>query len=217
MASNSISSDSRELEGALRDLSPAALDPDFISRLEAAADESLTTLAASELRLEAGLREHSPAALSGDFFQRLENLTAGVPFPVDEKIVLFPKTGPVIRKPAARKNRPMWAAAAAVALIGAATALLMPNAPAPGPVVKQSSPGSSRPPVPRPVQNYVPAGFNASANATDEGISWHQSDNPHRVVKVIYRDLVTLKDAEGRTIEVEQPRIEYILVPEKVD
>ena len=30
-------------------------------------------------------------------------------------------------------------------------------------------------------------------------------------------DLVTLKDAAGRTYQVEQPRVEYILVPAQTD
>jgi hypothetical protein len=34
---------------------------------------------------------------------------------------------------------------------------------------------------------------------------------------VVYKDLVTLKDASGRTVQVEQPRVEYMLVPAKTD
>ena len=40
---------------------------------------------------------------------------------------------------------------------------------------------------------------------------------PHRLLKVVYMDRVTLKDADGRTYQVEQPRIEYILVPATAD
>jgi hypothetical protein len=29
--------------------------------------------------------------------------------------------------------------------------------------------------------------------------------------------MVTLKDANGRTVQVEQPRVEYMLVPAKTD
>jgi hypothetical protein len=37
------------------------------------------------------------------------------------------------------------------------------------------------------------------------------------VVRVVYKDHVTLRDASGRTMEVEQPRVEYMLVPDKTD
>jgi hypothetical protein len=34
---------------------------------------------------------------------------------------------------------------------------------------------------------------------------------------MIYKEQVTLKDANGRVYQMEQPRVEYILVPTKND
>jgi hypothetical protein len=219
MASDPISSDTKKLEMALRGLDPTALDQDFLARLEAAADDQITVLSAEELRFEKDLYNHSPVKLSADFMNRLGKIVADVPFPVNEKIVLFPKTAPL--RPATRKgNRPMWAAAAAVALIGGATALLMPDrAPTPnGGIARQSS---SAPAVPSPVQqpsNYTPYIMNTGfSDAKDEGVAWHQSGTPHRVIKLTYIDKVTLRNTEGKTVVVEQPRTEYIFVPEKMD
>jgi hypothetical protein len=213
MASDSISSESKELETALRDLGPAALDADFLARLEAAAAGTLTELSDAELRFEKSLHDRAPAPLSADFMHQLERIVADVPFPVNEKIVLFPKSAAAAR-PAAKNRRPMWAAAAAVALIGGLSALMLPAGKPAATTVKNSGASPAN-----PVANsrFVPAGFNSVADTEDVGISWHQAGQPHRVLRLTYRDRVTLKNAEGKTIEVEQPRTEYILVPEKMD
>ena len=225
MSSPTPSSDSKELEKALRDLSPLALEADFLSRLEAAAEGRLTALTAAELRFEESLRAtYKPQALDTDFMSRLEGVVSNVAFPVDEKIVLFPKTAP-LSKPAksSGRQRPMWAAAAAVAFIGAATALFMPGQkPAASPVVKNSasapSASVSSAPISNPNSHFVPAGFNRGlGDARDEGVLWHDPAKPHRVVRVTYLDRVTFKNAEGKTVETVQPRTEYILVPEKID
>jgi len=66
--------------------------------------------------------------------------------------------------------------------------------------------------------NYIAAGFKSGIDdAVDEGVTWQQGNQPHRVLKFKYVDKFTLKNPEGKTVEVEQPQIEYILVPEKMD
>jgi len=222
MSSSSPSSDSKELEKALRDLGPLTLEADFLSRLEAAAEGTLTALTAAELRFEESLRSaHKPVALPTDFLSRLEGVVSDIAFPVDEKIVLFPKTAPLAKPAKSSRHRPMWAAAAAVALIGAATALFMPGQkPAASPVVKNDPPKQSSPidSATNPNSHFIPAGFNRGlGDATDEGVLWHDPAKPHRVVRVTYLDRVTFKNAEGKTVEAVQPRTEYILVPEKMD
>jgi hypothetical protein len=60
----------------------------------------------------------------------------------------------------------------------------------------------------------IPAGFNSGlSEAVDQGVIWQPDQQPHRVLKVVYKDCVTLKDANGGTYQVERPRVEYILVP----
>jgi hypothetical protein len=218
MSSDPLYSDSKELEKALRDLHPAPLDANFLSRLEAAADEELTVLSASEIQFEKSLRQRAPHALSDDFMQRLEGIVADIQFAKDDKILLFPKTAPAVSKPASRSRYSTWAAAAAVALIGASTALLMPTQKqAPVGLVKNSLPQISQP-APANNSNFVQAGFNSGlGGAVDEGINWQQGNKPHRVLRVEWLDKTTLKDANGKTIEVEEPRTEYIIVPEKID
>ena len=216
MASESISSGSKELEQALRDLAPAALDQDFLARLESAAEDQLLALTEAEIRFEKSLAGHAPMALSPGFMSRLEAVVAGVQFPVDDKIVLFPKTAP-LQKPAVRRNRPMWAAAAAVALIGASTALLQPDRTPANGTLAANPPAATTPPAPSP-SNFTPYVFNTGfSDARDEGVSWHQADKPHRVVRVTYIDRITMRNAKGETFVVERPRTEIMLLPEKMD
>lgn len=206
--------DPTSLEAQLRELQATALDGALLLRLEAAADGTATRLSHGEIRFEALLRETSPARLPADFLARLEAVFHEVPFAVDEKIVLFPKANSAVHT---RRHRPMWGAAAAVALIGAATALLMPAEKPPEKTAGQSAPASS--PVTRPINgNLVPAAFNRGVSEVhDEGVVWKSNNQPHSLVRVVYRDKITLRDKDGRTFQIEQPRVEYMLVPARTN
>jgi hypothetical protein len=202
------------LEAELRGLLASPLDEALLVRLEAAADDTLTQLSPEELRFEKWLSASSPTKLAPEFLASLESIVHEVPFAVNEKVVLFPKANPTVqgRKP----ERPLWAAAAAVALIGALSALMMPAAKSPAHVVAQSNPTAPIASAANP--NFVPASFNRGlSEVCDEGVVWKSNNQAHSVVRVVYKDQITLKDANGRTVQVEQPRVEYMLVPAKTD
>ncbi len=206
--------DQTSLEADLRELQAAALDDALLLRLEAAAEGTLTHLSHEEIRFEAFLRGISPARPSADFLARLEAIVHEVPFPVNEKIVLFPKANSAVHT---RRKPPLWGAAAAVALIGAATALLMPVGKAPDKIARQSTP-VSRPVTNAASGNFVPAAFNRGVSEVhDEGVVWKSNNQPHSLVRVVYMDKITLTDKTGRTFQVEQPRVEYMLVPAKTN
>lgn len=206
--------DPPSLEAELRELKAVALDEAFLSRLEAAADGTLMQLNQEELHFEAFLRGFAPVALTPDFLTRLEAVVHEVPFPVNDKIVVLPRATPAVP---ARRKRPMWAAAAAVALIGAGSALLMPSGKAPTTVVRNG--GLVSPSPVRPAGgNFVPATFNRSlSEVRDEGVVWKTKTQPHSVVRVVYMDKITHKDKDGRVYQIEQPRVEYMLVPAKTN
>ena len=206
--------DPSSLEAELRELHAAALDEALLSRLEAAAEGTWTQLSQEEIRFEAFLRGIQPAGLTPDFLAELETVVHEVPFPVNEKIVLFPKASTTVHT---RGKRPMWAAAAAVALIGAASALLVPSGKAPATVARQSAPAS--PPVTQAAGgNLVPATFDRGLSEVhDEGVVWKSNNQPHSLVRVVYKDKITVKAKDGRTYQVEQPRVEYLLVPAKTN
>ncbi len=216
--SNDMSSDLTAMENDLRALAAAPLDGDFLERLVACAEGAGVALTSSQVRYESALQTIRPAPLPAELQADLEATVRGLAFAVDEKILLFPKSGGV-HHPA--KRRPLWAAAAAVALIGGASALLLPQAGshsakvARQPVEMPPAPGRS---VVADPSDVVPASFNRGVSAvSDEGIVWKGRTQPHTVLKVVYKDMITLKDNKGRTFQIERPRVQYMLVPAKTD
>ena len=204
------------LESDLRRLRAAAPDESFLARLEACAENTWADLTPGEIRFEKRLREITPANLPPALMASLEATLRGIPFPRDEKIVIFPQPSAA----APRHRRGWWGAAAAVALTGAVTALLIPTSPGPGKIAAAPPPPPTRVTQPAATNpaDLIPAGFRRGlSEARDEGVIWQSNDQPHRVRKVVYMERVTLKDPQGRTYQVEQPRVEYILVPAKID
>lgn len=208
-----MNQDPPPLDSALRELQCSSLDHALLDRLEGAAEGNWTELTREELQFEAFLRQTKPTAIGPDFLSRLETTTRGTHFIIDEKIVLFPKDSHGTSTP---KKYSTWAAAAAVALIGAASALMLPSR-GPGNATSRNATGS--PSIATPLSpNFVPAGFNRGLSEVhDEGIVWKQNKQPQRLVRVVYMEKMTYKDASGRIVEVEQPKAHYVLLPEKTD
>jgi hypothetical protein len=201
--------DFQELEATLKGMRPAAPDAACMDRLLAAVERRMPV---ADVTMERELGKLSPSALDGGVQERLLETVSRVPFPVNEKVVLFPvKSKPVEKAPA---RRPWLAAAAAVAMLGAFSALMMgpqkevagnpqPKAPI--------APGSS-------LKELVPASVGSTVSeAQDEGLIWTRDGKPMRRVKVIYMDKVKYAGEDGKIVEMERPRVEWILVPEKID
>jgi hypothetical protein len=151
-----------------------------------------------------------PLALPSALADSMLATVAKVPFPVDEKVVLFPGAA----KPAspARERRPWYAAAAAVAVAGAFSAFMLD-----GGVASKSKPVAESPGV-RVADGFVPASVGTGlGDASDEGVVWTRDGKPVRMVRVIYKDRVMYRDAAGKVLEIERPRVEYLMVPEKID
>lgn len=216
-----MTSDLTSIENELRKLAAAPLDDGLLARLEACAEGTDTELTPNELRFEASLRAMSPARLAPEMLAEFVAIAGDTPFAVDEKIVLFPGAN---RSVHAKPRRPIWAAAAAVALIGGASALLVPPASKPGlPIARQVETTPDLDTAPPSVtgaanRSMVPASFNRGVSqVSDEGVIWNNKAQPHTVVRVEYKDRITLKDRNGRTFQIEKPRVQYMLVPAKTD
>ena len=115
------------------------------------------------------------------------------------------------------QSPPASTALQVVTWIGAITALMVPATKSPVNPARQVAQAS--PPVTSAANpNFAPASFNRGLSEVhDEGVVWKSNNQPHTVVRVVYKDLITIKDANGRTFQVEQPRVEYMLVPAKTD
>jgi hypothetical protein len=212
-----MSPDLQELEAKLSALRPAALDPGLLARLADTATSGPANLTPDAALLEATLGGLRPAPLPPALTAVLEWPAPAAP----ATVIPFPTTAPTANRPS-YWNRPMLAAAAAVAILGASAALFMPRHDSPPATV------AAKPPTPpraapamapaAPSSGFMPATFNTGlSQVRDEGVVWQGANQPRRVIKVIYRDTFTLVDADGREIEVVQPRVEYILLPEKID
>lgn len=214
-----MSPDLQELEAKLHALRPAAFDAAFAARLADISRGTPANPTPAEAEFEASLRRFKPAPLPAELTASILRQTAAT----QPNIVAFPTAAPA--KPQ-RWSRYMLPIAAAVALLGAAAALLVPTQPGTRNIA--TTPATPEAPVrhtPAAVtpnqarsSDFVPAGFSTDlSHASDEGVLWQAPNQARRVVKVIYRDRVTLIDRNGRKVEVDQPRVEYILVPEKLD
>lgn len=208
-----MSFDPTPIEAELRSIRPAGLDATLLDRLDACTNESWAELSPTEDRQEQQLRTIAPTQLSPALMASLEAALREVPFSQAETIIAFP-----VKKPnAPPSRRAWWGAAAAVALTGAITALLIPINPGSNQLAGTSPKNPITPPSPT-TSELIPAGFNRGlSEASDEGVIWQSNQPPHRVLKMVYKEQVTLKDANGRIYQMEQPKVEYILVPTKTD
>lgn len=201
-----MTDDIQPLENQLQTLRPAAPEEAFAARLAAIARP-----AAPDAAMEDFLRGLRPAAVESALMDAILARTSARP-------------ATVIPFAAAKRSwsRLALPVAAAVALLGAATALFVPTGRTGGgaPVAVQQTPRSATPVAPPFAHNGAlqPAGFNSKLDkARDEGVIWRQPNRPHRVLRATYLDHATFVDAQGRTIVVEQPRTEYFLIPETID
>jgi len=197
------------LESELSRLEPPGLNAGLLDRLEACAYGNWLELTSEEIHFEAELRAlFKPAAVPIRLHTRLEALSGTLSPATPENIAPMP----VHVVGTKNRRRPWWSSAAAVAILGATAAWMLPQKsglqPTQGPASVASAPTIQSP------SAFVPASVNRVLSEThDEGIIWKQNQTPHRVLKVVYDEHVTLKDPSGKTYQVKQPRVEYFVVP----
>ncbi|MGA0845443.1 MAG: hypothetical protein ACO3RV_02800 [Luteolibacter sp.] len=213
------------IEDALKKLTPSNLDPALLEQIERSADGSWDYLDPLETSTEHELRAIRPQQLDPAFTRDLLAHVADLPMPSkDPNIVPFPSLGhPEKPKQAVRQGR--WlAAVAAVATMGAVLALWIPSGSS-NDLVQDSAAHQTRVNSPNKARassdaqaRLTPAGFSRGlSEARDSGVILNQNQRPHRVLRFVYRERVTLKDNDQRTLLIEQPRVEYLIVPAKTD
>lgn len=212
------------LEQQLTALVPSAMSPELSDRMEqsmAGVFEHAVNGCCDFDDLEIHLEQMAPATMPDDILGRMvramdrwhENV------PIEEKVVPFGEAE------SARKARGggMLAAAAAVAMLGAVTALVIPrffdgnqpvvpNTTAAIPVNEANllTVGSIEPRdawlVPDSLSHNV-------TNTVDHGVVMSRDNTPHRCIRVEYVDRLKVQDDEGREIEIERPGVDYVLLP----
>jgi hypothetical protein len=188
--------DTSHLEAELLKLRPAGSHDQLIDRLEACALGDWSEPLDDELELEEKLRPNAPARLDPALMASLEAICTAIPFPKEKNIVGFPKSKS--RPPTSKRGQ--LAAAAAIALLGAATALLIPMK-GNNPAAAASNMPSSQAAQP---SNAIltPASFKRGLTAaSDEGVVWQSNQRPQRVLKFTYQDCATLRDSTSTQID----------------
>lgn len=181
--------------------------------------------------IEMRLKALSPAPLSDSLMNRLCSA-------IDEasanplKIVRFPKE-PAKKTPffPFSSKTAKWSWAAAIALLGAATALLMTGNN--GEAQRLASSGDARPETPRLLDNTrqdtnasqnLASGLvsyddeyavypEASSSPADQKTLWLNNESPHLYLKVNAKKTLKGKDKNGNPVEVTVPESRYLLVP----
>lgn len=169
--------------------------------------------------LEATLGTLTPAAVPPQLVERIEAALAAEARPANpaEKVVPFP----AVRRAPASRARPAYRwgwAAAAVAMAGALAAWFVPGDDPAEPVVVSSRKWHQSLPIPAARQS-APGFVVASqlGGVLDEGVVWARNGQPLRKVRVLYIDRHMARDRGGKPVEVSVPRVQYLLLPERVD
>ncbi|MBK1834237.1 hypothetical protein [Roseibacillus ishigakijimensis] len=169
----------------------------------------------SELKqLEEELRGFAPSAVSGEVLSRMveamerweEGEVSAVPVADTSKIVAFPQE---------TRNlagwRPMWAAAAAVAILGASVGLLMPRSQESG-VTAMTDLG----PVPLLRQaSLVPVNVQRKVSSLEAGVVENREGMQYQLIRVVRQEEADFRAPEGAGcgLKVSQPKVDYYMVP----
>ena len=86
-----MESDLQKLEAQLQAMRPVGLNDALLDRLTGAVAGTLESTDTEYRPVEAATSKLAPVALSDDLMDRLTKVVDQVPFPVDEKVVLFPR------------------------------------------------------------------------------------------------------------------------------
>ncbi|NNM28485.1 MAG: hypothetical protein HKO57_03130 [Akkermansiaceae bacterium] len=133
----------------------------------------------------------------------------------DEKVVPFPSRAGESRL----IGRGFLKAVAAVAVLGAALALMLPGG------FKSAPETADRP---NPSGSVLLAGISPASfapqdaqrklvSAADQGVVVTRDSRPHRVLRVESMDHYTFQNAKGEVLTMERPRVEFVLIPLETD
>lgn len=217
-----LDADLRELESKLSNLTPMAMPVSLVNDMSQLMDDcsdlSFQSLDGAELDdLEQQLSQLGGSAMSEGMITRMADAMDRwhEELPVEEKLVPFGNEGKGVQK--ASKSG-AWAAAAAVALLGVLSALVLPsfdtnkvaqldstNSVSTASLVRTSAPRDAW---------VVPDSFTHKVtNTTDSGIVMSEGNKPCRSIRVEYVDTVKVLDDQGREIEIMRPGVEVVLLP----
>ena len=168
----------------------------------------------SELKkLEEELRGFSPSPMSGEVLSRMlvamdrweDAEVADEPESTSGNVVAFPT----------EKNRrsswgPMWAAAAAVAILGAAMGVFFPEAGSEKQIAAMQGVG----PVPVLRQaSLVPVNVQRKVSSMDAGKVSSKDGVEYQVIRVVRQEEADFRGSDNEGLKITRPKVDYYVVP----
>ena len=171
----------------------------------------------SELKkLEMELERLAPEALPEGMISRMEDAMNGwQENEQEEKVVPFPVAD-------SKESRgSIWKAVAAMVMLGAATAMLIPTGSEVSAVnLAVATPGPVAAPVSLPVApvSFEPLSAERDVvSANNHGVVFVGKDVPHRCMRVESLEHYEFEGENGQTLRVSKPSVDYILIPVRAD
>ena len=222
-----LTAELRQLEGELSAMTPVAMSTALVDRMSQSIDDALLLQDVDDSgfeELEDQLAQLGGATMSEEMITRMANAMDRwhEELPVEEKLVPFDADEKAIERVAKKTSRkPMWAAAAAVALLGILSALVIPEASNQGfagsNFIGAVQPAAVKTSAPRNVWVVPDSLTHRVTNTTESGIVMSENDTLHRHIRIEYLDTIKVLDDQGREIEIERPGVEVVLLPVVTD
>ena len=180
-----MSFDPSSIENDLRQLHAAGLDESLLARLEACAEGSWTNLDPLEIHMERRLRGIAPARLPDPLMERWRRPWPPFHFRLPRRrLSVFPAVSRRQGVRSASGGEPPRPQSHCSAVSPAGWFRTIKPASPPPPRLRSRPRNVFHRPSPR----LFPAAFNRGlSEASDEGVILHSSNQPHRVLKVVYQ------------------------------
>lgn len=165
----------------------------------------------SELKqLEEELRGFAPSPMSGDVLARMveamdrwEQAEGDRDADFSGKVVPFPK------EEKRASWRPMWSAAAAVAILGAVMGVMLPDTESPG-VTAMNGLG----PVPALRQaSLVPVNVQRKVRSMDAGMVSNKDGLEYQLIRVVRQEEADFRGGGDVGLKISRPKVDYYVVP----
>ena len=167
--------------------------------------------------LEEELRGFAPSPISSEVVSRMvkamekwEDVDSE-----DESYQELPDSGKVISFPASKGERnsnnwkPMWAAAAAVAMMGAAVGAIFPKEQGDG-VTAMTDMGT----VPALRQaSLVPVNIQRKVSSLDTGVMSNEDGTEYQVIRVTRQEEADFRSQNNVGLKISRPKVDYYIVP----
>lgn len=236
---HSLDDELQAIEKQLANLAPRSLPVELLSRMEQSMgqwsgheESDHSDVSEGDLNhLEVHLGLMQPAAMPEDMLTRMSDAMdrwqeRAHADSSDDKVI--PMELHTERRQRARSNTrvfgsSMWTAAAAVALLGAVSALILPRleksnqgmAATVSPVNDDSSTALDIGAIAAPSNTWTASDAlsHKVTRTSDTGVIMAGDNTPHRCIRVDYVNRIKAKDADGREIEIKSPGVDYVLIP----